>query len=144
MPVQRVVDAGLVTSIAVDDIVTVPGEAGSELHLGDDILVPDIAGWRRTTMPELPDDPFTTVRPDWACEVLSPSTAQRDRADKVPIYAREGVQQVWLVDPEVKTLEVLRLDGSTYRIVSTRREDFSGPVEPFEAIELHLAELWAR
>jgi len=115
-----------------------------ELHLGDDIFVPDIAGWRRTTMPELPDEPFATVRPDWACEVLSPSTAQRDRADKVPVYAREGVGHVWLIDPDVRTLEVLRLDGPTYRLIRTVGEDFSGRVEPFEEIELHLPELWSR
>jgi Uma2 family endonuclease len=115
-----------------------------ELHLRDDILVPDLAGWRRETMPELPDEPFTTLRPDWLCEVLSRSTEQRDRSDKLPVYAREGVQHIWFVDPEIQTLEVFRLDGDSYRIITTERGSGTYRLEPFEEIELILAKLWSR
>ena len=114
-----------------------------ELHLGSDILVPDLAGWRRDRMPEAPRTAFTTLAPDWVCEVLSPSTASLDRGPKLKVYARERVQHVWLVDPDGKTLEILVLDGSTYRIA----EVFSGEAlvraVPFEAIELDLSILWA-
>ncbi len=113
-----------------------------ELHLAADILVPDLAGWRRENMPEIPDEPFFTLAPDWACEVLSPSTEAVDRADKLPIYAREGVGHAWLVDPIAQTLEVLRLDGDTYRLVATWRESARVRAEPFDAIELDLALLW--
>src|SRR4030095_15475265 len=84
-----------------------------ELHLGadPDIPVPDLAGWRRTRMPELPDAAFLSLAPDWVSEVLSPGTEGVDRAEKVPIYAREGVGFIWLIDPGVRTLEVLKLDG---------------------------------
>ena len=61
-----------------------------ELHLGDDVLVPDLAGWRRERMPELPDAAYVTVAPDWACEVLSASTRRVDLQEKRPVYAREG------------------------------------------------------
>ena len=117
-----------------------------ELHLGDepDILVPDLAGWRRERMPEMPDAPYATLAPDWICEVLSPSTEAFDRADKLPIYAREGVAHAWLLDPDVRTLEVLRLDGETYRLIRTWRGDAVVRAEPFDAIELELAALWAR
>lgn len=115
-----------------------------ELHLAEDILVPDIAGWRRETMPQIPESAFATVRPDWACEVLSPSTEHIDRADKMPTYAREGVGHVWLVDPEIKTLEVFRLDGETYRLVTTLRNEQRCRIEPFEALEFELSELWSR
>jgi len=116
-----------------------------ELHLGEDpdIVVPDLAGWRREHMPELPDTAYLTLAPDWVCEVLSPSTEDIDRAEKVPIYARENVGHVWLVDPGVRTLEVLRLDGKSYRIVATYRVDARVHAEPFDAIELDLALLWA-
>jgi hypothetical protein len=67
-----------------------------------------------------------------------------DRDDKLRIYARERVSHVWLVDPLIKTLEVLRLDGSTYRIASVHRDDAWVRAEPFDAIELELAMLWAR
>ena len=70
-----------------------------ELHLGEEILVPDLAGWRRERMPELPDTAYFTLAPDWACEVLSASTRKLDLVRKRPIYAREGIPHLWLVDP---------------------------------------------
>ena len=70
-----------------------------ELHLGEDILVPDLAGWRRERMPAVGDSAYFTLAPDWVCEVLSPRTSKLDRARKLPVYAREQVGHVWLVDP---------------------------------------------
>ena len=114
-----------------------------ELHLGADVLVPDLAGWRRERMPILDDVPFFTLAPDWACEVLSPSTAKMDRADKLPIYARERVGHVWLVDPRIRTLEVLRREGERWLVVGVWKDDARVRAEPFDAIELELAILWA-
>lgn len=115
-----------------------------ELHLHADIVVPDLAGWRRKRLPELPQTAFLTLSPDWVCEVLSPSTASLDRGDKLKVYAREKVSHVWLVDPIATTLEILLLDGATYRLL----EVFSGttPVRavPFDAIAFDIGALWAR
>lgn len=115
-----------------------------ELHLREDILVPDFAGWRTSTLAELPDAPFLEVAPDWVAEVLSPSTEHIDRADKVPVYAREGVGWVWLLDPEVRTLEVFRLDGDSYRVHGVWRDDAVVRVEPFAETDLPLAKLFGR
>jgi Uma2 family endonuclease len=115
-----------------------------ELHLGADILVPDLAGWRRTQMPELPDAPFFTLAPAWVCEILSSSTEQIDRADKVPLYAASRVAHAWLVSPTARTLEVLELDGDTFRILGTFKNDDRVRAPPFEAFELELAVLWER
>jgi Uma2 family endonuclease len=117
-----------------------------ELHLGTgpDIVVPDLGGWRRETLPELPDAAYSTVRPDWACEVLSPRTRRLDRTKKVPLYVREGVGHVWLVDPEAQTLEVMKLDGGSYRLMGTHAGDERVRAEPFDAIELELGALWMR
>jgi Uma2 family endonuclease len=115
-----------------------------ELHLGADVLVPDLAGWRRARMPEMPHVAAFTLAPDWVCETLSPSTAVMDRSEKLPVYAREQVGRVWLVDPILRTLEVLHLDGATYRLVGTWHDDARVRAEPFDAIELDLAILWAR
>ena len=115
-----------------------------ELHLGDDVVVPDLAGWRRGRMPELPEVAFFTLAPDWLCEVLSPSTAALDRGRKLPLYARANVVHLWLVDPLAKTLEVLRLDGATYRLIATEAGDRDVRAEPFDAIALDLGALWAR
>src|SRR5882672_4024682 len=82
-----------------------------ELHFRNDVLVPDLAGWRRERLAALPADPYMTLAPDWICEVLSPSTESLDRGKKLRIYAPEGVAHAWLLDPLRQTLEVLRLDA---------------------------------
>ena len=114
-----------------------------ELHLHDDILVPDLAGWRRERLPALANAPFQTVAPDWVCEVLSPSTEKADRSLKLPIYAREKVKHVWLVNPLTHTLEVLRLDGERWSLLATYCDDAQVRAEPFDAIALDLEVLWA-
>ncbi len=113
-----------------------------ELHLGGDILVPDLAGWRRERMPTLPDVPFFTLAPDWVCEVLSPGTATFDRKDKLPIYAREKVGQAWLVDPALELLEVYKLVDSRWTLLPTHSNADRVRAEPFDAIELELGTLW--
>jgi Uma2 family endonuclease len=115
-----------------------------ELHLGDDVLVPDLAGWRRERMPELPDTAAFTLAPDWVAEVLSPSTSRLDRVGKLPIYAREAVPHVWLVDPVAEVLEVYRLEHDRYTLLLTAGGEAAVRAEPFDAIELSLASLWAR
>ncbi|MBI5495023.1 MAG: Uma2 family endonuclease [Deltaproteobacteria bacterium] len=114
-----------------------------ELHLGDDILVPDLGGWRRTRMPHVANVPYFELAPDWACEVLSRSTARLDRGGKLPVYAREKVGHVWLVDPLLRMVEVLRLEGEHYSVIGVHRDDAKVRLEPFDAIELDLAVLWA-
>jgi Uma2 family endonuclease len=115
-----------------------------ELHLGADILVPDLTGWRRTRMPEVPDTAAFDLAPDWVAEVLSPSTAALDRVEKLPIYARESVSHVWLIDPRLQTLEAFALAGDRYQLLGAWRGPESVRVAPFEALELELAALWAR
>jgi Uma2 family endonuclease len=115
-----------------------------ELHLADDILVPDLAGWRRERMPTLvADEPFFTLAPDWVAEVFSPSTSKYDRTDKLRIYRREAVEWVWLVDPLARTLEVLRRDDDDWSRRGAWRDDAPVRAEPFDAIELELGLLWA-
>lgn len=113
-----------------------------EVHLGADVLVPDIAGWRRERLPRLPNEAWFPLAPDWICEVLSPSTTALDRSRKLPICAREGVTNAWLVDPLARTIEVLRRahDGWLPLATYTGRETFRA--EPFEAIEIELPLLW--
>jgi Uma2 family endonuclease len=114
-----------------------------ELHLGNDILVPDLAGWRRERMPLLPDAPFLTLSPDWVCEVLSPGSARTDRKLKMPLYAREGVPNAWLLDPGEKTLEIYRLVDKNWSLLATYADADRVRAEPFDAIELDLSVLWA-
>jgi Uma2 family endonuclease len=113
-----------------------------ELHFGRDVLVPDLAGWRRTRMESVPDVPFFTLAPDWICEVLSPSTANIDRARKLRIYAREEVGHAWLIDPAVRTLEVLRRHEKSWLLVTTFSDRERVRAEPFDAVELDLGALW--
>jgi Uma2 family endonuclease len=116
-----------------------------EPHLGADILVPDLGGWRLTTFDGSRPDAYVTVRPDWVCEVLSPSTERLDRSRKIALYARAGTAHAWLVNPLQRTLEVLRLSAETptqWLTVGVFREDDKVRAEPFEAFELELAVLW--
>ena len=115
-----------------------------ELHLGPDVLVPDLAGWRRERMPTVPDVAAFELAPDWLCEVLSPSTVAVDRVRKMPVYAREGVTHVWLVDPLARTLEVFRREGPGDARVNAWADEDRVRAEPFDAIELELGILWAR
>jgi Uma2 family endonuclease len=115
-----------------------------ELHFHGNALIPDLAGWRRESMPELPHAAAFELAPDWLCEVLSPGTMAHDRGAKLPIYAREGVSYVWLVDPLARLLEVFRLEGARYMLEGTWRDAASVRAVPFDAIELELGALWER
>ena len=113
-----------------------------ELHLRADILVPDLAGWRRDRLPTLPTAAHFSLAPDWVCEVVSLSTAAMDRVKKLTIYAREQVGHAWLIDPIARTLEILRLESGRWTIVSTWSGQAVLRGEPFDAIELDLSLLW--
>ena len=113
-----------------------------ELHLRDHVVVPDLAGWRRERLPELPDAPWLGLAPDWVCEVLSPSTARIDRSRKLKIYADAGVGHAWLLDPIERTLEVLRLREGAWTIVTVLAGSEPCRVEPFDVVELELGALW--
>ena len=114
-----------------------------ELHLGTDVLVPDLAGWRKTRMPQRPETAYVALAPDWVCEILSPSTAVVDRARKLAIYAREAVAYAWLIDPALQTLEVLRLEGGRWVILGTHAGNDVVRVEPFGEIDIELRLLWS-
>ena len=118
-----------------------------ELHLGSDpdVIVPDLAGWRRERMPELPDDAaHFTLTPDWVCEILSPSTAATDRVRKFGIFLREQVGHVWFIDPAPQTLEVFRFERGQYVAACAFAGDTIARAEPFDAVEIDLAALWRR
>jgi Uma2 family endonuclease len=113
-------------------------------HSEIEALVPDLAGWRRERMPELPDAAFMTLAPDWVCEVLSPSTRMHDRERKMQVYERHQVRWAWLVDPIERTLEVFTLAGGRWSEAQVYRGAECVRAVPFDAIELDLALLWAR
>ena len=113
-----------------------------ELHFGNDVLVPDIAGWRRERLPSLPDVAYLTLAPDWICEVLSPSTEHIDRGKKLRIYAREEVSHAWLVDPLRQALEVLSLESGRWTLLDRHVGQVNVRAAPFDAIELELGALW--
>ena len=113
-----------------------------ELHLAEDIVVPDLAGWRRDRMPKYPNAAFFTLPPDWVCEVLSPSTRRIDLHGKRPIYAREGVGHLWLVDPADRAMEAFELREGQWVLIGTAKDDDPVCIPPFDAITFSLADLW--
>jgi len=113
-----------------------------ELHLHDDVVVPDLAGWRTTRLPVIPPAAFLAIAPDWVCETISPSTEGIDRGRKLATYAREGVSHAWLVNPASETLEVLALAGQRWTLLATHVGAVIVRAEPFDAIEIDLSALW--
>jgi Uma2 family endonuclease len=116
--------------------------AEPELHLGSDILVPDLAGWQRERMPQFPTAPWTDLAPDWVCEILSPGTRRVDLTDKRRLYAEAGVAHLWLIDPVDRTLEAFALRDSAWTLIAALEDDEEARVAPFDAIAFPLSVLW--
>lgn len=114
-----------------------------ELHLDAQVLVPDLAGWRRERLPVLPETAWFELAPDWVCEVLSPSTARIDRVVKLPIYATAGVRHVWLIDPDLRTLEAYENHDGRWLLLAALQHDNPVQIAPFDAIRFALNALWA-
>jgi len=115
-----------------------------EIHfvLDVEVLVPDIAGWRKERMPVPPSGHKTEMVPDWVCEIFSPSSKSTDREEKMPLYARYGVPFAWLVDPKARTLETYELQGDEWGVLATYRDDDTVSAAPFSAVTIYLADLW--
>jgi Uma2 family endonuclease len=106
-----------------------------------DVVRPDLAGWRRERLSEPDQRPIRTV-PDWTCEIISPSTASRDRVTKRALYARHGVRHYWLVDPEERTIEALELRGGVWMDAGTFDETATARIPPFDAVEIPIGRLF--
>jgi len=113
-----------------------------EVHWGGNVVVPDIAGWRRERMTALPETAYFETVPDWICEVLSPSTRRLDKVEKRALYAEMGVAHLWHVDPEHRTLEVFTLKGGEWLLTHVREGDDTCDVPPFDAVPFGLGALW--
>lgn len=113
-----------------------------ELHLGEDVLVPDLAGWRKERLTPFPEETGIAVPPDWACEILSPSTRRLDLTLKRDICAREGVAHLWFVDPDARTLEAFGLEGGRWVLLSALAGDAPVALAPFAAVSFPLGALW--
>jgi Uma2 family endonuclease len=115
-----------------------------ELHLSRDVMVPDLAGWRRERVAEPldPSAPFLTLTPDWVCEVVSPATVALDRVRKLPLYAQHGVSHAWFIDPESRTLEVFQRLKRGWLYAACYEGDALVRSEPFSHLSLELGSLW--
>jgi Uma2 family endonuclease len=116
-------------------------EPGIELPTTPEIS-PDVAGWRRDRMPELPVDEPVRIAPDWVCEVLSPRTRRHDLVTKMPYYAKIGVPNAWLVDIEARVLTAHRLESGRWLTVGTYTDETEARIEPFDTVPLHIASWW--
>ncbi len=116
-----------------------------EIHFAHDeeVCVPDIAGWRKERMPKIPRGHRFKIVPDWVCEVLSPSTAKKDRVIKMPVYAQYGVAYLWLLDPLERTLEAFALREGCWTVIGLYQDNATVNIAPFEALALNLGDLWA-
>lgn len=113
-----------------------------ELHLGPHVIVPDLAAWRVDRMPHLPPTAFIEMAPDWVCELLSPSTLNRDRGPKRRIYGSFGVGYLWLLDATAKVLEVFALRQMQWVLHDTHVDPDEVRAPPFDAVPFSLSALW--
>jgi len=113
-----------------------------ELHLGRNVLVPNLAGWRVEHLPVMPRTPAISIVPDCVCEVLSHSTARIDRGKKLPIYAKHGVSHAWIIDVDEQYLEVKRLVDGRWSDIAIFTGGDKVRAEPFEAIEIDMTLVW--
>jgi Uma2 family endonuclease len=117
--------------------------AETEVQLGEDTVVPDLAGWKKERFPARIETNWIPVAPDWVCEVLSPSTFRNDKVIKMPLYARHGVGYAWLIDPAAMTLDVFRLGSEGgWSLLASFAENDRVRAEPFREIEISLEDLW--
>jgi len=112
-------------------------EADTEYE-AHELFCHDVAGWRRDRVPERPTGRPMRIRPDWVCEIISPSNQKRDTVDKLAVLQRAGVPHYWLVDPIEKTLVIHRWSDSGYLIVQTASAGDALRAEPFDAVELRV------
>lgn len=105
-------------------------------------IAPDVAGWRRDRMPEMPIDEPIRIVPDWVCEILSPTTRRHDLLVKLPYYAKVGVAYHWLVDLEGRTVTAQRLDSGRWTTLGVYCDETDARIEPFDVVPLHVASWW--
>jgi Uma2 family endonuclease len=114
-----------------------------DVQLGPhDIVRPDLSGWRRERLPDPSNVRPIHVVPDWICEVLSPSTASRDRLVKRQLYAESGVRHYWIIDVEARILEVFELEARRWALLGTYGDDTTARVPPFLEVELPVGRLF--
>lgn len=118
--------------------------AEPELHLGDDVLVPDLAGWHAERLPDIRSLKTVAVAPNWVCEILSPSTQNRDRGRKAECYAAHGVEHLWLVDPTAEFIEAFQLRDVRWVRLGMWEGDNLAHIPPFDAVGLELCRWWGR
>lgn len=106
-------------------------------------LVPDVAGWRRSTT-GWPDPDVTPVElmPEWVAEVLSPSTSAFDRGHKSGAYGAMGISWLWLLDPDRLTVEVFENVRGQMLLQSTWNQDKEIVTEPFAATSIPVRSLF--
>ncbi len=116
-----------------------------DMQLGADGVRPDLCGWRRDRHPRRPQPGprgVVTAAPDWACEVLSPSTMRFDLQEKRAIYHAAGVAHYWLLDYERRSLTVLRRSPEGYVYVLSAFRDDLVRAEPFDDIDLPMRQVF--
>lgn len=104
--------------------------------------VPDLAGWKKERMPQVPVGHIFTVVPDWVCEIVSPSSRRYDRIEKFKVYGLHGVGYYWVIDPEAQSLEAYQLENGRWLAIGGFSQTERARVPPFETVEIDLALLW--
>lgn len=107
-----------------------------------DLVRPDVAGWKRERCPARPTGSPVALRPDWTCEIVSPSNANNDTVKKLRLYHLVAVPHYWILDPRDSTLTVMRWSSDGYVTLLRAERTETVRAEPFQAIELAISSLF--
>ena len=112
-----------------------------DVHLGDDVVQPDILFVSKERASIITEEEIRGA-PDLVVEILSPATAERDRTYKKTLYARHGVKEYWIVDPEEKTIKVMTLGKAGFESSGTYKKSDILKSSIFSGLLINLSEIF--
>jgi Uma2 family endonuclease len=116
-----------------------------DVRLGPNRVVrPDLCGYRKERLPGLVDDWPLDLRPDWVCEILSPSKFRYDRSTKGRVYDDAGIPWYWLVDTQERMVEVWELVGGRWSVLGCFGDDDKLALPPFDGLEFEVGQLFGQ
>lgn len=105
------------------------------------LLRPDVAGWRRERLPELPDGAID-IAPDWVCEIPSADRLDHDLKFKAGVYLQQRVPWYWVAHAEGGVVQVLRNTGAEWAVHATFTRGDVARIPPFEEVEIAVGRLF--
>lgn len=119
-----------------------------KIKVKNHILQPDLAGWQHEQLTAQQEPAVIECVPDWIGEVLSSTAVKNERVVKMPLYAKLGVKNLWVINPNLHTLQAYQQDQHNgqdrldWRLVASYKDNDKVNEAPFDSISFPLNNLW--